>query len=641
MSEIAGIWAWSGPLAADDACREMAADFTSGGDRCDLAASGPVTFARNLRKLLPEDDFDEQPLRGAGGRYLLVADVRLDNRFELLAALGQDRAQGQRMSDCALLLAAWEKWQESCLDQLLGDYAFVLWDSVEGSLRLVRAPMAMKPLFYQHNSQFFAVASSPTAFHRLAGNDTAPNLAFAAAMAAGIHPKDGSTIYSGIQRVRHGHILEVGDGLVRDRRFWSIREGTSRFSDPRDYGLGLRAELDRAVGAQLRTCGAVGAHLSAGRDSAAVAGTAAIQLAPSTLFAFTGAPRSGYPERHSRWRIGDESRLAAETAALHPTMRHIVCRRTQRPLFALVGEAHLLQQEPLPNLTNLPWWWAIDSRAEELGVTAMLGATAGNFTISASGERHIVDLVRLGRIGQWLRVARGLRQIGYVGWPFLLHNSFGPWLPKWLHGAMMRASGRAYMFQKDASLLSREHRGTVEQRFADELSDVRPARSHYAFRRKMLYDWLFSDRLSLARFGVDFRDPTSDRRLIDFCLSLPVDALAAPQSSRPAYDTAFEDRVPQSIRSLRMRGYQGADWHEMTSSGELLQLIDHYWQSPSVDALFDRSAVRKLAELWPTAPCQDENDAHLFRDQLMNAMGMANFIAVTFDGLPALPEAFA
>jgi asparagine synthetase B (glutamine-hydrolysing) len=47
-------------------------------------SSGNVALGRRLMRVLPEDTFDRQPLIGAGGRYVLVADVRLDNRDELI-----------------------------------------------------------------------------------------------------------------------------------------------------------------------------------------------------------------------------------------------------------------------------------------------------------------------------------------------------------------------------------------------------------------------------------------------------------------------------------------------------------------------------------------------------------------------------
>jgi hypothetical protein len=70
----------------------------------------------------------------------------------------------------------------------------------------------------------------------------------------------------------------------------------------------------------------------------------------------------------------------------------------------------------------------------------------------------------------------------------------------------------------------------------------------------------------------------------------------------------------------------------------LLGLVNHYWQSPLVADLLDRDAVMDLARRWSPAGAKDAAAALPFRRHLIAAMMMANFIAVTFDGMPASPE---
>ncbi len=51
-------------------------------------SEGPVGIGRRLFQTLPEDRNDRGPVIGGGGRFALVADIRLDNRDELASALG-------------------------------------------------------------------------------------------------------------------------------------------------------------------------------------------------------------------------------------------------------------------------------------------------------------------------------------------------------------------------------------------------------------------------------------------------------------------------------------------------------------------------------------------------------------------------
>src|SRR5205085_7805954 len=67
---------------------------------------------------------------------------------------------------------------------------------------------------------------------------------------------------------------------------------------------------------------------------------------------------------------------------------------------------------------------------------------------------------------------------------------------------------------------------------------------------------------ALGRFGVDVRDPLTDRRLVEFCLAVPIERLSAGGRLRGLARLALADRLPASTFERRTRGYQAADWHE-------------------------------------------------------------------------------
>ena len=92
-----------------------------------------------LFRSLPEDRFDKQPLEFGG--LSLVADIRLDNRDELISLLRIDPALAREMADSDILLQAWLRWAEDCLDRIVGDYAFAAFSTESRKLTLVRDPI--------------------------------------------------------------------------------------------------------------------------------------------------------------------------------------------------------------------------------------------------------------------------------------------------------------------------------------------------------------------------------------------------------------------------------------------------------------------------------------------------------------------
>src|SRR5262249_54078910 len=125
MTALAGLWRFDGrPDAADGCARMLAVQELYGPHDGAQWSDGGVALGRRLMRVLPEDTSDRQPLIGGEGRYVLVADVRLDNRDELIQILQIPAVQARDFADALILLAAIERWGvESCLSHLIGDYA--------------------------------------------------------------------------------------------------------------------------------------------------------------------------------------------------------------------------------------------------------------------------------------------------------------------------------------------------------------------------------------------------------------------------------------------------------------------------------------------------------------------------------------
>src|SRR5688572_2243441 len=107
MTALAGIWNFGGKPHPDESCRRMLPSQASYGPHGERQWSdGSLAMGRRLFRTLPEDFHDRQPLHDATGRFTLVADVRLDNRDELAAALDLTPASASGMCDAAILLTA-------------------------------------------------------------------------------------------------------------------------------------------------------------------------------------------------------------------------------------------------------------------------------------------------------------------------------------------------------------------------------------------------------------------------------------------------------------------------------------------------------------------------------------------------------
>lgn len=627
MTALAGIWRFDGGNVADDCARMLAAQRMYGPHGTNHRVDGTcVAFGRSLFRSLPEDRFDRQPLHSANRRYLITADVRLDNREELASELALTPGSADTLSDADFLLHAWERWQDGLFDRLLGDYAFAVWDAVEHHLFLARDPFGARPLHYHRGDRFVAFASMPKGLHALkeipyaADEDSVTEL-------LAVMPQSGSrSFFKHIERVEPGQVVKLGRDRRQCRMHWQPVRGTLKLPSSEDYAEALRNQLDRAVAARLRGGeGNIAAHLSGGRDSGAVAATAARLLAPSggRVVAFTAVPREGYDGRDPEGRFGNEGPVAALTAAPYPNMEHVLVPTTDQGVIDGLDRAFSLYDRPVLNPCNQRWTSAIYDAARSRRISVLLTGQMGNMTISYSGQEWLQDLARSWRWLRLLQECRALVRAGRTTWRGALSHSFRPWLTPF-HKLLRRAS-------KSTADRQGQHTALAFEREADRLRDCDlQIHDSWTVRLSVLRrsDPGNYNKGTLAGWGIDTRDPTCDRRLVEFCLSVPPEQFLSMGRPAALCMHAFADRLPYEVLDGRRKGLQAVDWHQPLTHqiGDLRSEIERLEKIAQVRAVLDVGRMSQLVENWPTNGWNDEFVVKNYRLALFRGVAGGHFL---------------
>jgi len=637
MTALVGLWRFDGrPDAADGCARMLAAQELYGPHGSAQWVDGGVALGRRLMRVLPEDAFDRQPLIGGDGRYVLVADVRLDNRDELTDALRIPVPKARGLCDAAILLAAIERWDESCLERLVGDYAFALWDGVRRRLLLARDPLGQRPLHYHRGNKFFAFASMPKGLHALAEVPYAPDEDRIAEFLA-LMPETGTqSFFRGIERVESGHMITVTPTGLAARCHWQPSRRPVALRRPEEYSEALRDLLDQAVQCRLRGAQNVGAQLSGGFDSAAVAATAARLLAPSgrRVVAFTAVPREGYDGPAPRNRILDEGPYAAATAARYPNMEHVLIRSHGRSPLDDLDRSFFLFDRPVLNICNNVWANSIYDAARKRKLRILLAGDAGNMGLSYSGMELLPELFRSGRWLRWWREAQALVAPGRMRWRGVLARTLGPWCPAavwvWLNRF---ASGSAFKVGDYTAINSRrlaELDLPVRARDCDLDLVYRPWKDGFAMRLWALrrVDPGNYNKGTLGGWHIDHRDPTADVRLLEFCLAVPTEQFLSDGKQRALAKHALADRLPKLVLEEPRKGLQAADWHERLTAGRdrVAAELDRLDACPSATKALDLPRLHRLVENWPAGGWERDEVSVPYRSALLRGISTGHFL---------------
>ena len=637
MTALAGLWRIDGRPNAADGCERMLAAQTMYGLHASAQwSSGDVTLGRRLMRVLPEDAFDQQPMMGAGGRYVLVADVRLDNRDELIETLQIPTSQALGLCDAAILLAAIERWDESCLERLVGDYAFALWDGVRRRLLLARDPLGQRPLHYHRGNKFFAFASMPKGLHALAEVPFAPDEDRISEFLV-LMPETGSqSFFRGIERVEPGHIITVTPTGVAARRHWQPSRRQIMLRRPEDYSEALRDLLDQAVRCRLRGAQDVGAELSGGLDSAAVAATAARLLAPSgrRVVAFTAVPREGYNGPAPRNRIIDEGPYAAATAALYPNMEHVLIRSEGRSPLDDLDRSFFLYDRPVLNICNVGWANSIRDSARERKLTILLAGDEGNAGLSYNGQELLPELFRTGRWRSWWREARALVAQPGRRWRGVLAQTLGPWCPAsiWVWLNRVATANNLDIGSYTAIHPRRLVELDLPARARDRDLDLvyRPWKDGFAMRVWVLrrIDPGNYNKGTLGGWHIDRRDPTADVRLLEFCLAAPTEQFLSDGKQRALAKRALADRLPKLVLDEPRKGLQAGDWHERLTAdrNRITAELDRLDACPPAVKAIDLPHLHRLVTDWPTGGWERDEVMASYRAALLRGISAGHFL---------------
>lgn len=633
MTALAGYWDFGGAPAQPACARMLGAQSLYGSGEEAMWADGPLALGRRIHRLLPEDVHDRGPILGGDGSLVLVADIRLDNREELAVDLGLAPAEMAHLCDAALAMKAIEAWDLDALPRLLGDFALILWDARHRRLVLARDFLGQRPLHYHRADHFLAVASMGKGLHALAEIPYRPNVERAADFLALLPERGSQSFFEGVHRVEPGHMLVADQEGMRSEPYWQPDLTPIAGQKRETYVEELRHRLDVAVARRLRGQNEVGAHLSAGLDSNAVAATAARLLGDrgGRVIAFTAVPRPGFAQAAPLGRIGDEGPLAALTASLYPNMEHVLLSAGDRSPADALDRNFLLFERPIQNLCNHSWWDAINDEAKRRGLTVMLTGQAGNLSFSHTGYELLPQL--FGRL-RWIRLARTAAAMRGQGATlgFAAQLAAGPYVPRPLWRLIARLAGK----DRDALFVDRGvHKdriaglmGRAEQLGID--TSFRPRRNGIGDRLRTLQglDLGNYNKGMLAGWGIDVRDPAADRDLVQFCLRVPASEYLVDGRPRALALAALADRVHPAVLEERRKGFQAADWQQSVA-GALGQIEDEVERlracAPAADVV-DLDEMRALLRAPPGAQVDEVAQVRKYRGALLRSLSVGHFL---------------
>ena len=600
MSGICGLFNLDGEPAAEADVQDMASWLRRRGpDRIGASSDGPVSMGHAMLATTPEAVREPQPLVHTESGCTIAADVRLDYRSDLLSALG---VQANDVGDAELVLRAYLRWGERCVEYLVGDFAFAIWDPSKRQLFCARDHFGLRPFYYFWEAgKRFIFASEARAILVLSSVPYEISLGRVADfLVPGLEWIDyTSTFFENVLRLPPGHSLTATPDGLDISEYWKPQPGPElNFRTDDEYRQGFLDVLSASIRSRMRAPeGAVGSMLSGGLDSGTI-----VAIARDIQHELGGGPLPTYSAIQTEETDCAESRAisaAQNMPLLSPTS---ICPGDLKGQYDSFVSGY---DEPFDS--EFTFLRAIYKTAQAAGQSVIFDGMGGDLVLAPGS--YIVRLLRTGHLGlAWSEMKGEIKHwdsgslvpqtLYYLRSAFLPHR-----VTRKLRRLLRKDSASAYL---NASMISRDFASSVDldrrwaryrqtfdlvetSDYAVELADlIRPnvtgGRERYG-------------RIAAAT-AIEPRDPYLDKRVVEYCTRLPGRFRQRDGWYKVIQRDVMAGRLPDEVRWAVGKPHVG--WH--FSVAVTREAIERGSLTPHslLDDLARFTDAQKLSDAWRT-----------------------------------------
>jgi len=509
-----------------------------------------------------------KPINQSNGYYLLF-DGRLDNREELAYKLGL-RISAE-LTDEALILAAYQQYQSGLCQQLLGDFVFIIYQAETQQVLIARDHLGVRPLFIAETDDFIAFASNKPALVALPFIDKTINEQWLADFITITKVEHHSSFYQAINSFPPASFLQVVNQEASYQRYWRL-DIDHKLDDKSDkeYITEFKKLLFEAVKCRLRCYGEIASELSGGLDSTSIGSIAATLLNECI-------PQNVEDNSLNKESLKNE---CSDKEKIH-VYSHRLAKQHQGKVFPFKDEGlyvdllhslypnmqgHAVYSEKVGVIEELthsdkihagPCRSDLSQFGKELfgdmhtqGYRSLLSGFGGDQLVTSQGNGWDIELVQQ---RQWQKLWRQGKYIvhnpfkrlkfclGALQRTYFAHRKVNFFLTSWrvyqkkcgIHDAFAQKKGYPKRYFEHPT---RDSTGTVKQQ---ELKVIES--SHVLYR-------LEDSAIGAASYGVDYRYPLLDVRLLQFCLALPSHMKINKGIKRNMIRQATQGILPDKIR---------------------------------------------------------------------------------------------
>lgn len=491
----------------------------------------------------PESKHEHLPLHK--DFYVLSADARIDNRFELSQQLELPDLPLEMIGDSEFILAAYQKWGENCPKYLLGDFSFVIWDAKQEQLFCVRDHIGIKQFYFYLCDDLFVFGNDIEGLlaHKEVSKLLDDQTIAMFLKGEGIHTKR-ATFFEKIKKLPPASTLTITRSDVIEKKYWRIEESPLiNYNTYDEYVQKLKDLFESAVDVRLRTIYPVVSHLSGGIDSSPIAVLAARKLKKRNqkLYAFNwiNVPENNEYEYES-WNFS--RRISESENIMHKEFdidSNFIAKQYEERNFFTRGTMYMWKE------------YAVQDMSKNIGARTILSGWGGDELISNRAPNYISYLFSKRELfGVFKSLLYEKKYLKYSWLKFIkrfLRLFLSTGVIKSLRTKKSHNNNKQYVNYEFINKEFAEFMNIHQNKAWPRLLGVREkqlALYNYGHLENRIESWA----LSAFPKKIEYRYPLLDKRIVEFAIGIP-EKLFYPQKGieRFLIKSSLIDLLPSDI----------------------------------------------------------------------------------------------
>ncbi len=480
-------------------------------------------------------------------KFTIVSDSTIYNKTEILEEL---EISDISINDDIIILKAFEKWGKDCLKHLLGDFSFAIWDAKKEELFCARDHFGVKPFNYYFDDESFVFSSDIPGI--LAQNDLSFSVdeQYIADSISIVKSEKFRTTYNEIRKLPPAHYLFLKKGKLEIHKYWELKSQKT-ISNRNNVEIieEFKSLLIESVKCMTTGQNSVGAELSGGLDSSTVTAITS-QFTQLKTFSHVlpdhllGKIHPFKDEREFINLLADDCKIqekyfiTSENKTLVETVNQNILdfKSLTQQGFGVFSD-HLYQT------------------AMQENVSVLLSGFGGDEVVTSKSLGYITELVAN---KQWKELSDDLKnqsrskfqylktitkyklksRLPFVAKAVILIKNRTPWwFGKFENLAINRNfSERLHIKKRYFSNYEKAENLSLQEKNIERIT-------HPHVSQRLEYCSLIA-----RKYGIEYRYPLLDVRLIEYYLAIPARLKARNGIGRYAIRRAIEGLVPEKIQ---------------------------------------------------------------------------------------------